>query len=210
MIVYTVNIGGYDSLEHLEGHSGVYVTDTSAPNSWQALKIDNVWGLPNVALAKLIRIKPEMFLDIPENETVVYFDANLVPKDIKGFSKKHESDFSVFKHPSTMSIYRELELCKKHRREYTNNLALEKQAEYYVNNDCPNMPYTEVYTCALIRRNNLHTRRLCSQWWQDLVKHQSWRDQPSLRYALYLDKQDVNLIPHEEKQKYFSSKKHVR
>lgn len=210
MIVYTVNIGGYDHTKHLEGFEGYYVTDQKAPEGWEEIKIDNIWGLPNAAIAKLVKIKPEMFFDIPDGETIVYHDANLIPKNLEEFVDKHESDFSVFKHGSDFSIYKELDLCKNHRRKYINVPALDKQGEYYINASCPNMPYPTVLNCVIIRRNNLHTRRLSTQWWQDIAKHQSWRDQPSLRYVLYLDKQDINLIPHEDKKKYFGSKNHVR
>lgn len=172
MLVYTANIGDYDS-DCLINVSHDYWT------LYQDLKLD---GLSDVKAARKHKIK-FWIASNQEDEVLIWLDSNIsIHCDLKKFTKKHlkTADMVLMEHGRDC-IYEEAVACIDRKKD--NPLIISSQMGRYRLQNYP-AHNGMVGTGIMIRRNNHKVRKLMELWWSEVEKG-SHRDQLSFNFVLW-------------------------
>lgn len=199
-VIYTCVTGGYDALEEpkavSENFDYVCYTDDSALTSvvWEIRMIpDKLSELSNQRKNRYVKLHPDEFF--PEYDLSIYVDANVqLKKDVNEFIQTKCQDGNIFfyKHPTRKCIYDEMDAViriKKDKPEVVN-----AQREKYKKEGYPEKNGLSQNNIIIRRHNTDDCKRLMSAWWDELVNG-SFRDQLSLFYVLWKNKDiKVNII----------------
>ena len=189
-ILYTANIGGYDSLKPINDLGpdwrAIYITDGEAPQGWERLGVEPS-NIPDVAVAKYHKIFP------PDAELTVWMDANLTPRGpLDSLVEEYPGEFVTLTHPCQHSFYQEIEVCKKHPRGYLSGKQelLEAIRLTAKERGIPDKDGNVVENRVVIRRPSARLKELQDLWWSEIEKpfgclEPIWRDQIALRVAAY-------------------------
>jgi len=197
-VIYTVITGGYDNLieqPQIKGYDYVCFTDNTELKSdiWTFRKIpEELKGLSFVKQQRAIKILTHKYL--PEYDFSVYIDGNVqVVGDVNTYIKencpKTKGYIFIGKHPDRDCIFDEAKACIYARKDDAHKIA-DQVIEYHKEG----MPlhYGLTQTCIIFRyHNNENCKRLMELWW-DEVREKSHRDQLSLYYCLWKDRQGGN------------------
>lgn len=197
-VIYTVITGGYDNLieqPSVKGYDFVCFTDN--PNlksiTWQIRPLpEGLEGLTSVKQQRNIKILAHKYL--PEYDFSIYIDGNVqiigdVNKFVKENCQKSKGYVFIGKHPDRDCIYEEAKACIYAKKGDSHQMA--DQVVAYHKEGFP-LHYGLTQTCIILRyHNNENCKRLMELWWNE-VKEKSHRDQLSLHYCLWKDRQAGN------------------
>ena len=195
-IIYTADFGDYDDRKPLatelkRGWEALYFTDNPerVPEGWFPRYVDPkiFGGLPNVAIAKCLKINPQYWLS--EHDVSLWVDGNrTVLRPLNDFESRFANDFVSMTHPNTRyaDLYYELERCKKHRRKYIKDVVrqLEDQQRMYKKEGIKGKDGFDCENGILYRRNVPQVWVINLLWWAEFMRWKNWRDQVALRYIL--------------------------
>ena len=193
-LVYTVNLGKYDSLKSIKKQYGwdyfAFVDSNISEyknnnNNWKLISISNILNNLNVSEVKktrYLKLFPNLFFS--EYSMSVYIDSTFdIVGDLNEFilriwNNRH-SIFSL-EHPETPSIYDEIKNVSSLRKE-KESISLKVKRKYIKEKFPDNLGLTE--NCIIIRKhNNQDCIKLMETWWKEIEKY-SHRDQLSFNYA---------------------------
>jgi len=197
-VIYTVITGGYDNLieqPSVKGYDFVCFTDN--PNlksiTWQIRPLpEGLEGLTSVKQQRNIKILAHKYL--PEYDFSIYIDGNVqiigdVNKFVKENCAKSKGYIFIGKHPDRDCIYEEAKACIYAKKDDSHLMA--DQVIAYHKEGMP-LHYGLTQNCIILRyHNNENCKRLMELWWNE-VKEKSHRDQLSLYYCLWKDRQNGN------------------
>ncbi len=207
-VVYTAHIGGYEQpqarFEHPlpEGWAALFFTDTPelAPPGWNVVEVNakKFTQRPPHFLSRFIKIRPDVW--IGEYDTCVWIDAcDVVKGDLQELCDKNPGELLAWRHPNApRSFFEELRQIAMLKRRYCGRHwkdKVKRQVAWYSREGVPGNAGTAVQTNVVIRRDGEWTRRVCKEWLNDLLEHETGRDQPSLRYVEHKHGFKVGVIP---------------
>jgi len=163
VIVYTVNIGGYDKLNPIPRGDNpdfewLYFTDGEAPDGWTKMPIES----GDRKDSRYWKINSHL---LPPHDISIYVDAcatwgrypTRLPEYLKG-------DIALPTHPNCGCVYKHAELCM--RLELDDKLEIFKQVGKYANEGLPiNNGLTE--NGFILRKNNQAVKELNELWWKE-------------------------------------------
>jgi len=195
IIVYTTNIGNYDSLHPapaIPGVSFLYFTDGEAPAGWTKMSLPWIPDLEDRKLSRFYKINAHL---LPAHDISIYIDAcyefsNISIKEILE-EFKPQYDIMIPAHPFDKDPYTHAEMCM--RNKLGNPQIINRQMERYRSMGLPkNCGLTE--NSIIIRKNNLSNKKLNRLWWKEYLAG-SQRDQLSLPYAIWKVKPKLGILP---------------
>jgi hypothetical protein len=207
VIVYTVNLGGYDKLNpapnHYAGFSNdfrfLYFTDGEAPEGWEKVPIEIEMG--GRKESRFWKMNSHL---LPEHDISIYVDAGCqwVRHPAKMVSYLADGDIGLCEHPKEKCIYQHAYNCM--RLKLDNIIPIFKQIGKYADEGMPEgLGLTE--NCVILRANNKHVKKINELWWKE-YKEGSQRDQLSLPYVLWKLKPKVTIMPFSSREnKWFSN-----
>lgn len=177
MLLYTANIGGYDTLQvtHQPGFD---------------FKVFNkpMEGISNVKSARYHKITYSGGWEI---DNTIWLDSNIkVNCDLKEFVGKwfgQDVDLVLMEHGRDC-IYDEMDACIERNKDTIENI--ERQRQFYLKEQYPKHAGM-VGTGIMIRKDSENVSLLMDTWW-GVLKEYSHRDQLSFNYALWKCKKDPN------------------
>ncbi len=180
VIVYTVNIGGYDELHESPRakwqniHDDVdylYFTDGEAPDGWT--KVTHETGTRKDS--RYWKINSHL---LPPHDISIYLDASYeFQKPITKILEDFNGDIGLCRHPHN-SLIRHANNCIA--LSLDDPEVIQKQIGRYTLEGLPDIPLSE--NSLLVRRNNGIIKVLNETWWEEYSQG-SQRDQLSLSYA---------------------------
>lgn len=197
-VIYTVITGGYDGLieqPQVKGYDFVCFTDNTDLKSetWQIKPLpEGLEGLTKAKQQRNVKILAHKYL--PEYDFSIYIDGNVkIVGDINKFVKENCSKTKGYifigKHPSRDCIYEEAKACIYSNKDDSHLMT--DQVIAYHKEGMP-LHYGLTQNCIILRyHNNDNCKRLMELWWNE-VKEKSHRDQLSLYYCLWKDRQSGN------------------
>ena len=212
IIVYTVNVGGYESIkEPLSVDPTVdYVLFTDDKNAkskfWKIIQIEKKLHDPR-RTSRLAKILAHQFL--PEHDISVYIDSSLEIKtqDVRQMVSEcmEGKDIALYKHYKRDCVYDEINYVMNSTERVVANKELCKQAiQKYeaINYPKKNGLFENAF---IFRRNTNEIKQLNELWWKE-YQSGTERDQFVLMFALYKLKIKPNII---RKGKQFRNNKYV-
>lgn len=196
--LYTVNLGGYDSVPPLPKHlvQGIdcfYVTDdptTEVPtdSAWKVKLVDKEEDTHRHQR----RLKICFYELFPDYDTVIYFDANIHLKmSMRHVMPLHQGNFTTIVHPIRNCVFQEGEACMKLNKAPAD--LIQKQMAHYRRAGMP-VKTGMFQTGVLFRENTKETREFCAAWWKELTKF-THRDQLSITFVAHRRKFHIRGIP---------------
>lgn len=195
IIVYTVNINGYDRLnpspramfpELEQDVRYLYFTNGEAPDGWEKIAIED----GDRKASRYWKINSHL---LPEHEVSIYIDACAVYKKPVGKMATflEDCDIALPKHPSNVCVYQHTGTCLLLQLDKPE--VIFRHVGRYADEGMPaNNGLTE--NGLIIRRNNEKVKELNELWWKE-YQNGSQRDQLSLPYVLWKLKPDVHILP---------------
>lgn len=199
--IYTVNIGGYDTVLQpiikSENVDYFYVSDKKPSNlgKWEwidANKFIKDLDTTNVKKARYIKTHPHLIFK--DYKYSIFIDGNIrtvvdISKFVNNINKK--TKIAIHPHPYRECIYDEAINCKRSGK--GNNKEIDKQIETYRNEGMPEK-YGLFETNVVVREhNNELCKKIMEDWWNEIFT-KSERDQLSLTYVLWKNKLKSNDI----------------
>ena len=208
--VYSVNIGGYDSILqpiYKDDKIDYYYISDKKPSDlgvWKyidANKYIKQQGLTNVKKARYLKIHPDLFFK--DYKYSIFVDGNIrVVGDISylvNFINK-ETKIATHAHPYRDCIYDEAVRCKKSGK--GNPKVIDKQMNEYMKEGMPK-GFGLFETNVVVREHNNPTcKKIMKLWWNE-IESKSERDQLSLTYSLWkngFSANDVGVLGWDTKQ----------
>lgn len=196
-VVYTCISGSYDSLKEPlfvnPDFDYICFTDNKdlKSNVWDIRPIPNeLSNYDNTRRNRNIKILPHKYLK--EYDISIYIDGNITIKsNMNSFLNeyiKNNEIITLYKHPKRKCLYKEMEVCKKIKKD--NAECIDRQKEYYLNEGFPEDFGLSQNNIIIRRHNNPTCIKIMEEWWSQLVKF-SKRDQLSLFYVLWKNKDSV-------------------
>jgi len=194
VIVYTVNIGGYDNLHPSPKEAFItnddfeylYFTDGEAPLGWKKVQIES----GDRKASRFWKINSHL---LPGHDVSIYLDACYqFKKPISKFPALLEGcDIAVAPHQTNTNVYDHAINCIKLKLD--NKLVIFEQVGRYAKEGLPEeLILTE--NSLIIRANNKRIKQLNELWWEE-YKAGSQRDQLSLPYALWKIEPRLKILP---------------
>lgn len=192
-VVYTAIFGNYDTPLQpnviTDDWEYILYTDNEKADTgiWKRIVVK-----PNYPrlYARFIKLNYPQF-KLKNYDILFWIDANVVINcDLNEFTKKHQSEFMVLKHPHRDSILKEAHACKKYKKD--SSIKIDLQIEKY-KNEGYKFDNGLVATTIMLRRNTKAVQEFCMKWWDEL-SHGSIRDQLSFNYVLWKYPVDLELI----------------
>jgi hypothetical protein len=187
IIVYTVNINGYDSL-HPSKYDSVdylYFTDGDAPRGWQKIH----FTAKDRKGSRYHKINSHL---LPPHDISIYIDACLkIKKPLSELIEHLQNDIAICEHPRSNCVYHHAKMCINLGLD--NPKIIKEQMKRYSRQGLP-MFQGLTENCLIIRRNNDKIKELNQIWWKEYQRY-SQRDQLSLPYALFKTKTKVDILP---------------
>jgi hypothetical protein len=189
VIVYTVNIGGYDKLnpspkviwQDSADFEYLYFTDGEAPAGWKKVEIKK----GDRKASRFWKINSHL---LPPHDISIYLDAcYCFKKDIKELPDLLEADIAVCKHPEP-DVWSHAITCLWYRLDDP-KVIFNQMGRY---SDLPEHILTE--NSLIIRKNNVIIQELNEIWWDEYLNG-SQRDQLSLPYALWKSQANLQILP---------------
>lgn len=194
VIVYTINLDGYDPLhespkikwENIDDFQYLYFTDGQHPEGWE--RVEHPKG--GRKESRFYKINSHL---LPPHDISVYLDASY------GFKKPinkmleylREADIALSLHGKDNCLYDHAITCITCKLD--DPIKIFEQVGRYASEDYPRMAgLTE--NSFIIRRNNGKIKELNELWWEEYQKG-SQRDQLSLPYALWKTKPKLSVLP---------------
>lgn len=195
IIVYTVNIGGYDNLHPYkdwnEPCEKLYFTDGDAPDGWT--KVEHPIG--GRKESRHLKINSHL---LPPHDISIYIDSCFhitgpLTKLVKMLGK---ADIALPPHPhKTLAKHAEMCILLGLDDEQIINEQMTRYGEV-------NTPLTE--NGIIVRRNTPKIKELNELWWQE-YQSGSQRDQLSLPYAIQQTNAKLTLLPFSARNNKFLS-----
>jgi hypothetical protein len=191
IIVYTVNIGGYDKLNPAPVHPNpdfefLYFTDGEAPDGWNKVEIES----GDRKASRFWKINSHL---LPPHDISIYVDASAYWKKFpaKMINYLDDCDIGLPEHPTTNCVYDHALKCLQLK--LGTLMVIFKQVGRYANEGLPqNFGLTE--NGLIIRKNNAKIKELNELWWKE-YQEGSQRDQLSMPYALWKVKPKLKILP---------------
>jgi len=185
-LIYTVNIGGYDSIKPPKvitpGWDYVYVTDSPKLNTgWNIMVLKR--GPSPFLTSRLPKIKVNEFF--PEYDLSIYIDSSMeINVDLNEFIKgkmSKSADMAVLQHHERYCIYDEIKACVA-----CGKITKEKASEIEKKYKSEKIPKHGGMTAnrVLIRKHNRKNLDLFNKLWFEETKF-TLRDQLSFIYTYY-------------------------
>ena len=193
-VVYTCITGGYESLAPLsvknDNFDYICYTDKDVKSDfWEVRQIpEKIKNLDNKRINRYIKTHPHEFFQ--SYDLSIYIDGNVdIKKDLNSFVDNYcqRSKGVIFagQHPARKCIYKEAEAVVHIKKDTSNNVT--PQMEKYKKEGFPK-EYGLTQNCILIRYHNDEAcKRVMETWWKE-ISTESYRDQLSLFYSLWKNK----------------------
>jgi hypothetical protein len=186
-VVYTVLVGGFDSLlppacrEPEVDYIAFADVPQAVPVPWQARPLASLQRNPRMT-ARWHKVHPHRLL--PDYDQSLYLDANILIKDriLPLFDEAlREQPLALFRHPARDCAYEEAEAVKRMR--YDDRAIVDAQMAFYRAHGVP--PHAGLHFGGVQFRRHLDPKvaDLLEDWWRQL-KIFSHRDQLSLDFML--------------------------
>ncbi len=219
-VIYTANIGDYDSYKELpqelsENWEGYYFTDNKEVSvaGWNMVYVDVLKDMPEVATARNIKILAHKHL--PDADYTIWVDGTrkiLKPLDefLDFFIQKDKKNSGWYAqiHTKRNCLYQEMRAPRVKRK--TASSSIKKMKRYYEKKKFPpniGLPETPV----IIRKNTEKTQKVNEMWWDLMFRFRAYRDQIILPYVLWKCKVEPVWIDKQEQTRFVKkSKGHVK
>lgn len=204
-VIYTVNLGGYDSFKEpsivTPGWEYHYLTDQDfKSNIWEVTNI----GKGDVRTSRRLKIvSPYRHADI-----YIWIDSSIqINCNLDDFINQYcNQDFNLLRHPHRDCIYEEARACIKRYKDSPN--VINSQISSYLKLKYP--PHNGmVATGLIVRKKNPKIDSFCEKWYKEVEKY-SKRDQLSFNFIAHYNPIQYNLIPFEVLKKEFVLHKHIK
>jgi len=191
IIVYSVNINGYDEIITPKKYDPnvryILFTDnkTFTSNVWETFPVDI--EVKSKDLRKKSRyFKVNSHLVLPEHDISIYVDSNLEPKfkDVGRMLDElsfENNNLMAYRHRTRKCIFDEANSVIKLKLD--NPATVSEQMKRYLNMGFPEN-YGLFENGFLIRKNNLKIKHFNEFWWNE-IKNNSGRDQLSQMFACW-------------------------
>jgi hypothetical protein len=186
-VVYSAVFGSYDAWEPSVPGDYDFVLFTDDPGKkvpgGKSVLVD-LKLFPPVRRARLVKCLPSLFLDLQEQDRVLWIDGSITitrPDEMLAFVNANPQEFVVPRHRFRFCAYAEAKECEQLRLD--RGEILRAQVERYRKVGYP-QEWGLSETGLLLRRNTLSVRRHGVIWWSEILTG-SHRDQVSCDYALW-------------------------
>lgn len=188
LIIYTVIIGGYDTLKEPEfiDNNCDYICFTDnhklTSNTWQIRLIKNT-GLDNTRFQRMYKVLSHRFLS--EYEYSIYIDGNVrIIGSFRDFIKKEWKGAPLLglKHPSRDNIYDEAEACINFNKDDPE--IIKNQIERYKNEGYKAINCLIASGILFRRHMDKQLIKVMEDWWEE-IRNNSRRDQLSFCYVCW-------------------------
>jgi hypothetical protein len=191
VIVYTVNIGGYDKLNPAPPNCNpniefLYFTDGEAPDGWKKVEIES----GDRKASRFWKINSHL---LPPHDVSIYVDASAEWKKLpsKLINYLEDYDIGLPPHPTTNCIYDHALKCMTLK--LGNVPIICGQVGKYFREGMPEkLGLTE--NGLILRKNNAKIKELNRLWWKEYSEG-SQRDQLSMPYVLWKVKPKLKILP---------------
>ena len=190
IIVYTVNLGGYDDLHPAPKDKKVeylYYTDgDKAPKGWKLVKISSGGRRES----RYLKINSHL---LPPHDYSIYIDSCYMIKkplaELVFFLG--DRNIALAEHPRDKCVYQHAKRVISLKLDNTG--IINRQMKKYKDKRLPK-DFLMSENCLIIRKNNQKVRLLNELWWIEYVRG-SQRDQLSFPYALWKTEEKVAWLP---------------
>lgn len=201
IVVYSVNIGGYDELKTPDVYDPsvryILFTDNKyfKSNIWEVNHVDFIdKNLDNRRKARFIKLNPHLVL--PNHDISIWIDHCYKPKfnNAEEFLKEigfFNNDIMSYKHDVRQCIYSESEEVKQQKLDYV-DIINSQMSKYRIEGFPRN--YGLFDSGFTIRKNSTFVNEFNDIWWNE-VKNFSARDQLSQVYSSWKSGVEIKPIP---------------
>lgn len=183
IVVYTVIVGGYDTLRPTPFLS-VCLTDTylQPVEGWEMRRIRKRHRDSRRA-SRHPKMLPHLYF--PDADYTIYTDGNISlardPKEIVGNLLK-EHDVALYRHPQRNCVYEEADKCIEYKK--ANRRLVVSQMRHYARQELPHGG--GLAACwVIVRRDTPKVREFGERWWREYNRF-SRRDQLSFAFTRWL------------------------
>lgn len=199
VIVYSVNINGYDEIitpkEYDPSVRYILFTDNENAKSdvWEIVQVKPLNQTKDLRKkSRYYKTNPHLIL--PEHEISIYVDANLEPRftDVKKMLEDigmDKNNVMSYKHPERNCIFEEANAVIHFKLDSVETVSI--QMKRYTNMGFPKN--YGLFECGfMIRKNNNKVKNFNETWWTEILKN-SGRDQLSQMFSSWYS--DVDITP---------------